>query len=343
MEKVGPNELGAAATRLVASALKVRSGEHLVVVADRESEEIADAVASAATGAGAQASVARLDQLRSVATNHSGERPHKVLPDVVRRAMLSAQASVFVASALHHESSMRDQLLHIVGACGLRHAHMPGITPRVFVRAHSVDYDQLAGWGRGLERKLEIGRRIEAESAAGTKLVALLGQQTRWSAHLGAMTPGRAVAFPAGALFASPMDVEGELVADASVGEFFGAREGLLADRPVRFVIEKGFVTSVHTRGERLREDIEHMLGIGKNSARVGLLALGVNVGVGEATGDASLDLTRPGMHIVIGDAMGRVPGLSWTARTSFAACQQRCTVRVDGTLVADEGASLEA
>jgi leucyl aminopeptidase (aminopeptidase T) len=338
MDNVGPNELGAAAARLVASALKVKTGDHLVVVADRESEPIAAAVAGAATSAGAQASIARLDQLRSVATNHSGERPHRVLPDVVRRAMLSAQASVFVASALHHESSMRDQLLHIVGACSLRHAHMPGITSAAFARAHSVDYDELAAWGRGLERRLEVGRKIEAESAAGTKLVALLGPQTRWTAHLGAVTPGRAVSFPAGALFASPMEVEGEFVADASVGEFFGAREGLLADRPVRFVIEKGFVTSVQTRGERLREDIQHMLGIGKNSARVGLLALGVNAGVGEATGDASLDLTRPGLHVIIGDAMGRVPGLSWSARTSFAACQRRCTVRVDGEVVADEG-----
>src|SRR4029077_6978939 len=95
---------------------------------------IGDALAYLASSVGGHVTHARLDVLKSVSTGHSGDRPHKVLPDLVRRAMLATQASAFVASAPHAELSMREQLLHIVGACGVRHAHMPGITQVAFAR-----------------------------------------------------------------------------------------------------------------------------------------------------------------------------------------------------------------
>src|SRR2546428_663843 len=124
MRNIGDEELGQAAKVLLTSALHVAAGERLVVGGDLESQAILDALEAAGKKIGAETAALRLDQLRSYSTNHSGERPHKVLPDSVRRAMLSAQASVFVASAPHPEASMREQLLHIVGACKIRHAHL---------------------------------------------------------------------------------------------------------------------------------------------------------------------------------------------------------------------------
>jgi leucyl aminopeptidase (aminopeptidase T) len=318
--------------------MKAKPGERVVVVGDAESTSVADAIAQAAAAAGADVANTRLDLLRSVATNHSGERPHKVLPDVIRRAMLGAQASAFVATAPHAETSMREQLVHIVGACGVRHAHMPGISPATFVRAHRVDYPKLGLWGRGVLHRVELARKLEIESAAGTKLSVMLGASSRWTMHVGEMDRGKAVTFPAGALFAHPDRVDGELVVNASLGEFFGAREGLLVDRPVRLTIEASRVTKVLAPTPTLQTDIEKMLALAPSSDRVGVVALGVNVGVGEPTGDASLDLTRPGLHLVVGDALGRVPAPGFTARTSFAACQASCRVKADGLVIVDDG-----
>src|SRR5687767_3083336 len=132
MRQIGEEDLARAATVLVKTALRVSPGERFVAVGDLESQPMIAALEEAARAQGAEAAALRIDLLRSYSTNHSGERPHKVLPDAVRRAMLSAQATAFVASSPHAESSMREQLLHVVGACRLRHAHMPGISPVAF-------------------------------------------------------------------------------------------------------------------------------------------------------------------------------------------------------------------
>jgi leucyl aminopeptidase (aminopeptidase T) len=342
----GPNllepiaaELQRAAGVLVRTGLRVGPGERCVIVADEGSGDIGEALERAVVAEGGHATLARLDELRSVATGHSGERPHRVLPDTLRRAMLAAQASVFVASAPQKELSMREQLLHIVAACGVRHAHLPGIARLSFVRGLVADHERIARAGSATLRKLGHARFLEAESAAGTKLFVRLGDEPRWVANLGDVQPGTAVTFPSGALYASPASVRGTFVANASLGEFFGAREGLLSAHPVRFVFVDGCVVRVEApHSAELQREIESMLALAPNSNRVGLVVLGVNPGLSAPTGDAAVDQNLPGLHLVLGDPGGRVSGVGWSARTSFVACSAEATVVANGATLIDHG-----
>jgi aminopeptidase len=332
-------ELANAALVLVRTALKLEANERLVVILDQESDFAGAAIRRAAEAAGAHVTLGRLDQLRSVATNHSGERPHKVLPDAIRRALATAQASCFLASAPHQELTMREQLLHIIGAQGIRHCHMPGASPQAFARGFALGYDKVATWGQAVARRLELAKVVDAESPAGTKLRATLSPHSRWVARTGEILPGRAVAFPCGALYAAPDSVNGIFVANASLGEFFGERAGLLLRTPVRFSIEAGRVTRVAVPGAPdLERDLKGTLQIAPNSDRVGLLVIGVNVGIQTPTGEASVDQNLPGLHLVIGDPSGRDTGVNWTARTAFPACGVGSRVCVDGTAVIAEG-----
>jgi leucyl aminopeptidase (aminopeptidase T) len=340
MRQIREEELRSAADVLVRSGLRLATGERFVVVGDAESQPMLAALEAAGRDAGAEVAALRLDQLRSYSTNHSGERPHKVLPDGVRRAMLSAQASAFVASAPHPESSMREQLLHVAAACKGRHAHMPGITPLAFAAGLSLDFGQLAEQGRAVERQLEVTREITCESTEGTMLVIKTaeGRNRRWVARLGRVEPGESVTLPAGSIIACPEGISGTFVATASVGEYFGAREGLLPE-PVVFELVDGRVMNVLAPGcPHLVRDIENMLHVAPNSDHVGLVVIGVNSGIGEPTGEVCVDQNRPGLHLVFGDPMAKLTGATWSARTSFAACQTRCSVRVDGTLIVDGG-----
>ncbi len=316
------------------TALRVVTGERFVAVGDQESQPMLAALEQAGRQAGAEVAALRIDLLRSYSTNHSGDRPHKVLPDAVRRAMLAAQASVFVASSPHTESSMREQLQHIVGACSIRHAHMPGISPLAFTTGLAQSHDHIAELGRILERKLEVGREITTESPDGTRLVVHPGGRP-WIPRFGKVDPGQSVTFPTGSIFTSPERVTGTFVA-ASLGEFFGARAGLLRDTVV-FEIEDGRAVRVTGKNAQLVRDVEAMLKVAPGSDRVGLVILGVNGG-SEATGDVSVDQHRPGLHLVFGDPQGKLTTADWTARTSFAACQARSTVRIDGAIVIDGG-----
>jgi leucyl aminopeptidase (aminopeptidase T) len=252
--------------------------------------------------------------------------------------MLSAQASAFIASAPHPESSMRDQLVHVAAACKGRHAHMPGISPVAFAAGLSQDFVQLREHGRAIERQLEMAQEIVCESPEGTKLLVKTGPPRRWVARLGVLEPGESVTLPAGSVVTSPETISGTFVATASVGEYFGAREGLLTE-PVIFEIVDCRVMNVIAPGcPNLLRDIENMLHVAPKSDHVGLVIIGLNSGIGAPTGDVSVDQHRPGLHLVFGDPMARLTGASWSARTSFAACQARSSVRVDGVLLADDG-----
>jgi aminopeptidase len=327
-----------AAAMLVKTALHLREGDRFVIICDAESNGLADVVRLEAESLGVQVTFARLDQLRSVSTNHSGERPHKVLPDLVRRAMLAAQGSVFMASAPHQELSMREQLQHIVGACKVRHAHMPGVTLRAFAAGMKTDCGSLETWGRAVERKVELARTLEATSPAGTDLRLTFPASNRWTPHLGTIAPGNMSILPAGALFAQPESADGVFVANASVSDFFGAREGLLTEKPVTFHIEGGRVVRVLApAAPELQRDLEGMIAVAPNSNRVGLAMLGVNADLAP-TGDSAVDENVPGLHLVIGDTAGRIRTSTWSARTSFAACAVGGSVEVDGVPVIENG-----
>lgn len=337
MTDVGSEDLANAADVLVETALRVAPGERFVIVGDFATTSILEALERAGRAAGAEVASLRLDEVRSYSTNHSGERPHKVLPDAVRRAMLSAQASVFVGSAPRAESSMREQLQHVVGACRIRHAHLPGITPAAFAAGLAVSHSTIADSGRVLLHLLEVGREITCTSPEGTNLVVHPGAR-RWVPRVGRVEPGESVVFPTGSLCVAPESIRGRFAATASLGEFFGERERLLRE-PIVFDIDDGAVTGVRCSGSpELVRDIEAMLCVAPNSERVGLVVLGLNPGAPHPIGAPAVDQHRPGLHLVIGDPQSKLTSAGWSARTSFAACQRQSSVIVDGVPVTDGG-----
>lgn len=325
------NDLMRPASVLVGHALRLSPGEKLVIIADVASRELANAIADAARAVSADAIIADLDDV--------GARPHKLLPDAWSFALALAQASVFVASAPAAELSMRQHLLHLVGAHRLKHAHMPGIRREVFLRGVRVRDLRSIARARQVQRRLEAARVIECAAPIGTSLRIELAPGTRWFAQLGVLEPGRWGNLPAGAIYASPARVDGILVANASIGEWFGRREAVLEQNPVSFRVVDGRVVEVlapHSR--ELEKDIQAVLDVSPNSARVGVVCIGVNDALDSAFGDPLVDQNLPGLHLSIGDPAARVTGARWSAPTSFAACQVGASVAIDGATVIAAG-----
>jgi leucyl aminopeptidase (aminopeptidase T) len=323
-----------AARVLVRTGLRLAFGERLVLVHDDACRAIADAVEEAAAEVGAWVRRIQLDRL--------GTRPLRVAPELLAAALAEASASVFVARALHQEAPMRQELLHLAQRAGLRHAHLPGVSEGVFVAGLAVDQGDVAKATRDLAAKLTSVRTLFVDSPGGTALrveLAKEGVAPKWFSQVGVVEPGSFSNFPAGALYASPASVDGLFVADASLGEFFGAREGSLAQKSVRFYVEGGRVTDVECEASpSLCRDIEAMLSFSANSARIGLVALGANFGIEAPLGDALLDQNYPGLHLGVGDPAGRLTGAGWSAPTCFAACEAASRVIAEGELIVQGG-----
>lgn len=333
LSTIRATEIERAAHVAVCSALGVQPGEKFVVVLDDHSSRLGLALSMAAQRLGAETRVIDLDLL--------GARPLGALADWAVETLQTASASAFVARAPHGETGLRQQILHLVAARSLRHAHMPDISPLAFTRGLRIDYQEVAEFGRRLEEKVAGVKRLRARSPHGTELELFFEEPARWYPQLGILEKGRWGNLPAGALYASPSDVEGIFVANASLGEYFGAREGCLLSRPVRFIIEYGRVTGVRCDSMELQLEIERMLDFADNSDRVGLVALGVNFGITEPTGEALVDQNMPGLHLAIGDPAAAITGATWSARTSFAACQSTSSVYVGDTAIIQRGRML--
>jgi leucyl aminopeptidase (aminopeptidase T) len=330
-----PVALAHAAQVLVQTALKLRAGERLVVVEDAASLPLGDVVVNAAESSGAWVKRARLDKLASAG---GSARPHKVVPDLLLLALHDADASVFLGSALSAELQMRQALLHVVRQRKLRHAHMPGISEAAFLSGMRMDYAQVERLGLRVLARLTGSRTLFTESPAGTSLRVDLAPEAKWFAQLGVLAPGKWGNFPAGAIYTSPASASGVFVADASLGEFFGAREGSLRANPVRLLIDGGRIVDVEARSAQLKRDLEAMLRVSPNSDRIGLVAIGVNLGIDAPMGDAIIDQNVPGLHIGVGDPAAKSTGATWSAPTCFAACQSTSRVLVDSDLVVESG-----
>lgn len=320
---------------LVQTALRLHAGERLVIVEDAQSFGMGDAIAAAAESNGAWVKRARLDRMASAG---GSARPHKVVPDLMLLALHETDASVFIATAVPAELPMRQALLHVVRQRRLRHAHMPGIVAGNFVAGMRLDYAQIQRLGQRVLGRLRGSQTIVTESPTGTSLRIELAPDGRWFAQLGVLEPGQWGNLPAGALYASPVSASGVFVADASLGEFFGAREGVLRANPVRLLVDDGRIVDVEARSPQLRRDLESMLRISANSDRIGLVSIGVNLGLDAPVGDALVDQNLPGLHIGIGDPAAKATGATWSAPTCFAACQAASRVVVDGDLVVEAG-----
>jgi leucyl aminopeptidase (aminopeptidase T) len=215
---------------------------------------------------------------------------------------------------------------------------MPGIPEAAFVAGMRMDYAQVDRLGTRVLRRLSGARTLLTESPAGTALRVELGPQAKWFAQLGVLERGKWGNFPAGAIYTSPVTASGVFVADASLGEFFGVREGSLRANPVRMLIDAGRVVDIEARSPQLKRDLEAMLRVSPNSNRIGLVSIGVNLGIECPMGDAILDQNVPGLHIGVGDPAAKSTGATWSAPTCFAACQASSRVLVDGDLVVESG-----
>ncbi|MEZ4230429.1 MAG: hypothetical protein R3B89_14745 [Polyangiaceae bacterium] len=330
-EPVLHEEVERAARVLVTSCLDLGSGDQLVLISDHAVPNVAEAIARVARNLGCRVLWFRLAE--------HGPRPFKLLPDALQSALANAQASVFIASAPHNELGMRQHLLHVVKQLGLKHAHMPSISALAFSRGLRLDYREVERAGRRMLDKLSSLRQLQVTSSAGTNLDVLLPPRARWFPQLGVLEPGRWGNLPAGALYATPEHVSGRFVANASVGEYFGARHGLLQSSPVHLVLERGRVTRLTCpEAPELQRDMVRMLACSENSSRVGLICIGVNPSIHTATGEALVDQNLPGLHLSIGDPAAKVTGAGWSAPTAFAACQAYSTVLAEGVPLIERG-----
>lgn len=316
-------DLANAARRVIESSLGVVTGERVVIVVDAAREVLGETLAEVARTLRATAEVVVLETL--------GRRPVRSLPASLRAALARAQASVLLVGFEEGEWSMRREYADVVTEARLRHAHMIGVGRRSLLEAFRVDPQSILDATRAVRTRLRPESVMRLRSQAGSDVEVRLDPRHRWQERAGVVRPGRWENLPSGNLFTSPAEVNGVFVCDASMGGAFGAAAGVLARNPVRVEIKASVCRSVQCVDRVLAGAIESAMRVERNGDRVGMVILGTNVGIGEATGEVVADQNMPGLHVAFGATFREQTGASWDATAQLSMAGTRADVDLDG------------
>jgi aminopeptidase len=323
-------DLASAARRVIETALGVVAGDRVLIVVDGLRELLGATLAEMARTVGAESEIVVLEKL--------ARRPVRTLPEQLRAELSRAQASVLLIGFEEGEWQMRVEYVKLVTELRLRHAHMIGVGRRTMLAGFSVDSQRILDATRAVRTRLRPDSVLRLRSPGGSDLEVRLSPAYRWQERVGIVRPGRWENLPSGELFTCPADVNGVFVADASMGGPLGAAAGMLARTPVKVEIKAGACRAVQCVDRGLATAVEGFLRAERNAEKVGMIVLGTNVGMHEATGEVVSDQNLPGLHIAFGATLAEQTGATWDAPAQLLLTGTQADVDLDGAPLLRQG-----
>lgn len=252
----GMPDLGPAVDTIVNRCLAVRAGEDVLVVADRETRLIGEALRDGSVRAGADAVLTIMDP-REV----DGNEP----PRPVAGAL--AACDVFIAPttrSLSHTAARKG-----ASEAGARGATMPGVTEDMLARVMSVDLDAMTVRSRAVAALLTQSDAAHLTCPRGSDFTLdLAGRQG--IADDGELTDRGAFGnLPCGEGFISPCGGEGTIVVAGTLASLGVAGE------PVTLTVDNGRL--VRAEGGLGPDLLELLRGAGKQGTNLAELGIGTN------------------------------------------------------------------
>jgi leucyl aminopeptidase (aminopeptidase T) len=249
------DDLQRAVETVVGPCLGVKPGEDVVIVVDRTTRTLGDALREAAAALGAEP-VTTVMEPRSV----DGEEP----PVTVAAAL--AAARVFIAPTSRSLSHTRAR--KAASDAGARGATLPGITEDMLARLMAADFPVMAARSRAVAELLTAADSARVTCPRGTDLTLDLGGRTAIADDGDLTADGAFGNLPCGEGFISPVGGDGTLVA-SSLG-------GLgLPDEPVRLTVRDGRLAEAE--GEWGARWVARLDGAGEQGRNLAELGVGTN------------------------------------------------------------------
>jgi len=322
------------ARQAVENCLKIKAGEKVVIITDRETFKIGFAIRRA---------VERItNRIRFLVMEDFGGRPLD-FPDEVGEALKEADVSFYVAQSAKGEyQTFRKPMLEIINANKkLRHGHMICITKQIMKDGMCSDYQEIQRVSKLVYQKIHKAKEIRVVTEKGTDIIAHFSPRLKWVICDGNITSGNWSNLPDGEVFTSPIDINGTVVINGCLGDFFGEKYGSLERTPVTINIKDGRAIqgSIKCENKELeRELAEYIFQTDENSSRVGEFALGTNIGLKKLIGNLLQDEKFPGVHIAFGSPLPDHTGADWDSNAHVDGVIKDTTVYADGKVIMKKG-----
>jgi aminopeptidase len=323
------------AKNAVEVCMSVKSGEHVLVLTDRATLEVGEAIQDAAERVSN-------GNVRLLVLEDYVERPAKKLPKQIADLIPSANVTYYAAESKPGEISIRGPFIRTAIKYA-RHAHMPGITKELMETGMCADYAKISDLTKKVEAVVKGCQRARVLTEEGTDLEVEFNPSWRWRLCDGLYpTKGMWGNLPEGEIFTAAYKANGAMVID-ELGDWFSPKYGVLSRTPVtlRVIDSRVDLSSVTCSNEQLRREFTQYLTTDINSNRLGEFAIGTNIFLEQLTGNLLQDEKFPSVHCAFGDPYPDETGADWRSKTHVDAIMLECSLWVDDRQIMNKGRHL--
>jgi len=313
--------------------MKVKPTERVVIIASQSTEEVSRLIEREALKITPNVTYFIMEDF--------GKRPFS-LPDRIRDSLIQSDVAFYTGNYVDGELALfRRPIYETVAKTKLRYANMPTLSREILEQGMNADYDKLKEFSSRVYSVLRNARDIRVRTALGTDLEVRVGKY-EWYICDGDIAPGQYSNLPDGEVFTSPENVNGRLVIDGVLGDYFDEKYGAIAECPVSVDIKdccavKGSVKCCNPELKKEFEDYVFRENC-PNSTRVGEFALGTNLALTGIIGNTLQDEKFPSVHLAFGDCLEEDTGCPYVCDYHIDAVILKPTVTVDGNVIMRDG-----
>ena len=318
----------------VENCLKVQAGESVVIITDEQTIDIGTAI---------KAAIEKITTgVKLFVMEDFGERPIDY-PQAIDDVIKDADVSIYAAQGAEGElQTFRMKMLRAVEAnLRLRHAHMIGITPEIMKDGMCSDYKEIQRVSKLVYEKVRNADKIRVVTEKGNDFVAEFSPKLKWLVEDGNIPPGDWRNLPDGEVCTCPVNVNGKVIFDGCLGDFFTERYGSLESTPIFIEVENGraIKESIRCENEKLRHEFtKYLFENDQNSNRIGEFAIGTNTGLTKLIYNLLQDEKFPSVHIAFGSPAPGKTGADWDSKSHVDGMIKDPTIYVDGEVLMDKG-----
>lgn len=270
-----------------------------------------------------------------------GERPLTFLPKEIKKDVKVSDITYFAVNSKPGELQKFRGPLVILAAISGREIHMPNIDDVIMKSGMQADYYKIASLTFLITGIATKSKSARVTTPIGTDLKVNFSKKLNWVPDTGLLWyRGMWGNLPAGETFTCPDNIEGTMVVDGTLGDFFCAKYGDLEETPISIPIKnsRAIVEKIECENTQLLKELKQYLLQDNNANRVGEFACGTNIALKNFIGNLLQDEKFPGVHVAFGSPISDHTGADWESNGHIDGIIKGCSLWFDDIQIIKDG-----
>ena len=270
-----------------------------------------------------------------------GERPLTFLPKEIKKDIKTTDVTYLAVNSKPGElQNFRRPLVDLAIISG-REIHMPNIDDAIMNYGMQADYYKIASLTYLITGIATKSKSARVTTPKGTDLKVNFSKKLKWVPDTGLLWyKGMWGNLPAGEAFTCPENIEGTMVVNGTLGDFFCAKYGDLEETPVSILIKnsRAIIEKIECENKELLKELKQYLLQDENANRVGEFACGTNIALKNLVGNLLQDEKFPGVHVAFGSPFPEETGADWRSIGHVDGIMKDCSLWFDDIQIIEDG-----